>query len=185
MAMRRTNSAPRPLDPPRLERLALRYVERFATTQARLAAYLTRKIRERGWEEDAGDPAAVTENVAERMVALGYVDDLAFGEARAASMTRRGLGARRVQATLKAAGLDSESLDAILPGVEQQAGRAALKLARRRRIGPYAAEPADRALRERHAAVLIRGGHAPALAWRIAAMPPGDPDADPLGDDFG
>ncbi|KTW08260.1 RecX family transcriptional regulator, partial [Sphingomonas sanguinis] len=32
-----------------LERLALRYVERFATTEGKLVDYLTRKLRERGW----------------------------------------------------------------------------------------------------------------------------------------
>ncbi|HYZ48955.1 MAG TPA: RecX family transcriptional regulator, partial [Sphingomonas sp.] len=38
-----------PLDAPALERFALRYVERYATTRARLADYLSRKLRERGW----------------------------------------------------------------------------------------------------------------------------------------
>ena len=37
-----------PLDQPALERAALRYVERYATTRAKLVAYLTRKLRERG-----------------------------------------------------------------------------------------------------------------------------------------
>jgi hypothetical protein len=45
----------RPLDPLEradLERFALRYVERYATTRGRLADYLKRKIRERGWGEE-------------------------------------------------------------------------------------------------------------------------------------
>ena len=45
-----------PLDRAALERLALRYVERFATTRGRLTDYLKRKIRERGWDGDAGRP---------------------------------------------------------------------------------------------------------------------------------
>ena len=64
--------------------MALRYVERFATTRGKLAAYLSRKIRERGWAGEPIDPAIV----AERMATLGYVDDRLFAEARARSLAR-------------------------------------------------------------------------------------------------
>ena len=73
---------PTPLDPARLERLALRYVERFATTRAKLRRYLERKLRERGWGADAAPDTAA---LVERMAALGYVDDAAFAEARVAA----------------------------------------------------------------------------------------------------
>src|SRR3546814_14114701 len=90
----------KPLDAAALDRLALRYVERFATTRAKLAAYLARKIRERGWAGARVEPA----EVASRRAALGYVDDRAFAEARAHSMTRRGLGGRRVAGAARVAG---------------------------------------------------------------------------------
>ena len=53
-----------PLDAAALDRIALRYVERFATTRARLADYLRRKIRERGWDGEPVDPAAIAERFA-------------------------------------------------------------------------------------------------------------------------
>ena len=62
--MPRSRASPKPLDAAALERLALRYVERFATTRGKLTAYLTRKIRERGWTGEAADPAALAEFVA-------------------------------------------------------------------------------------------------------------------------
>src|SRR4051794_6922110 len=39
----------RPLDERSLEERAIAYVGRYATTRARLAAYLQRKLTERGW----------------------------------------------------------------------------------------------------------------------------------------
>ena len=67
------------------DRLALRYVERFATTRGRLADYLSRKLRERGWTgEAAPDPAAV----AERMAGRGYVDDRGYAAMKGAALTR-------------------------------------------------------------------------------------------------
>jgi len=164
-----------PLDASALDRLALRYVERYATTRAKLAAYLARKIRERGWDGAPADPEAV----AERMAALGYVDDRAFAEARAAAMGRRGLGARRVREALRFAGIEDEDRDALGPALEADATRAALTFARRRRIGPYARDAAERDLRERQIGAMVRAGHSPALARRIANMLPGD-DAEAL-----
>lgn len=160
-----------PLNSTALERLALRYVERYATTRARLAAYLARKIRERGWE---GDAPADPRSLAERLAGLGYVDDRAFAEARAAAMARRGLGARRVGQALRFAGIGEEDAEAVAPAIAAEAGASALAFARRRRIGPFAREAPDRQGRERQVAAMVRAGHAPALAWTIARMAPGD-----------
>lgn len=164
---------PPPLDAAGLERLALRYVERFATTRARLADYLARKIRERGWQGEPADPAAL----AERLASLGYIDDRAFGEARAAAMLRRGLGRRRIGGALRAAGIGEDDAAAIAPAINAGALAAALAFARRRRIGPFAIAIADRPAREKQVAAMIRGGHDLDLSRKIAAMAPGqDPE---------
>jgi regulatory protein len=158
-----------PLDQGKLDRLALRYVERFATTRGRLADYLRRKIRERGWEGEPADPDAL----AERMAELGYVDDRAFAEARARAMGRRGLGARRVADALRHARVQPEDAEAVAPEVEERGPEAALAFARRKRIGPFATEPADRDLRARQLAAMARAGHGYDLARRIVDLPPG------------
>ena len=81
--LRAEKRPPKPLDARRLNDLALHYVARFATSAAKLADYLRRKLRERGWEgEGEPDVAALTAN----FVAAGYIDD-------AASPT----GSRRIQ----------------------------------------------------------------------------------------
>lgn len=159
-----------PLTPESLDRLALRYVERFATSQAKLSDYLRRKIRERGWDGPTADPEAV----AARMAALGYVDDRAFAEARARSMARRGLGARRVAQAFHAAGIAAEDADAVAPEIEESALDAALTLARRKRIGPFAAAVPDRAMREKQLAQMVRGGHDFTLSRRIVNLAPGE-----------
>jgi regulatory protein len=56
---------PPPLNDERLRGLALHYVGKYATTKGKLATYLTRKIRERGWEgERRTDIAALVEQFA-------------------------------------------------------------------------------------------------------------------------
>lgn len=164
-----------PLDRSALERLALRYVERYATTRGRLIAYLRRKIRERGWEGEAADP----EGLAAKMADLRYIDDRAFAEAKAGAMGRRGLGARRIGEALRHDGIEADDAEAVAPVIEADVRSSALAFARRKRIGPWARELPDPKGREKQVAAMVRAGHAPSLAWKIARMAPGD-DAETL-----
>lgn len=145
----------RPLDPARLDELALAYVARFATSAGKLSDYLARKLRERGWEGDvAPDPAEVVE----RMVRAGYVDDAAYARAKGAGLLRRGYGERRVEQALRAAGID-EDLRHDLRASEGERRRAALALARKRGFGPFGRDLPDRALRQKQIAAMLRAGH--------------------------
>lgn len=166
-----------PLDQAALERLALRYVERFQTTRAKLIRYLDDKVRMRGWAGDRGPDAA---GIAERFAELGYIDDRAFAEAKAGAMTRRGLGAARVRGALRHAGIGEEDSAAVEPVLEDGAAGAALAFARRKRFGPWAAVPADRPLREKQIAAMVRGGHGFALARALVELAPGADPADAL-----
>ena len=159
-----------PLDATALDRLALRYVERFATSRGKLTEYLARKLRERGWDGDAVDPASV----AERMAVLGYVDDLGFAEARVRSLSRRGFGGRRVAQALQEARIGEEDARAALEPVAGTALDTALAFARRKRIGPFGMQTPDPKLRERQMAAMIRAGHGYALARRIVDAAAGD-----------
>lgn len=146
---------PKPLDSARLEELALAYVARFATSRAKLEAYLRRKLRERGWADEGEPPVAA---LADRFVDAGYIDDAAYARAKSGSLLRRGYGARRVAQALHAAGIPEEIRVDTQPreGAERQA---ALAMAQKRGFGPFSAEPPDRARREKQLAAMLRAGH--------------------------
>src|SRR6476469_10598451 len=127
-----------PLDAEGLERLGLFYAGRYGTTRAKLADYLRRKLRERGWADPGAPPV---EALVERFARLGYVDDAAFAHAKTGALLRRGYGTRRVTQALKAAGIEEEDLAPAREEAESGALDAALRFARRRRIGPYAQVP--------------------------------------------
>ena len=161
-----------PLDKGRLDELALAYVGRFATSRAKLRSYLQRKVRERGWNGDQpADPGAV----AERLAGLGYVDDRAFAAMKGRALTARGYGAGRVGAALRAAGIAEDDGAEARKAAEAAADASALRFAKRRRIGPYAAVAAsDRAVRDKAVAAMLRAGHRIDIARRIIAMRPGE-----------
>lgn len=148
-------SAPSPLNSARLHELALSYVARFATSATRLERYLRRKLHERGWEGDSpADPVAL----AARFVELGYVDDAAFARAKSSGLLARGYGGRRVNQALGEAGIDEDIRREVAPG-EAAARAAALKLAQRRRFGPFGQQAPDRPTREKQLAAMLRAGH--------------------------
>ena len=167
---RNRNTSSRPaLDRSALNGLALHYVGRYATTEAKLARYLLRKIAERGW---AGEEAPPIAEIVQYCADSGYVDDRGFAEMRASGLSRRGYGPRRIDQALMGAGIGGEDRAAVIPTLDAFA--AADMFARKRRIGPYAAEPAnaDRACKQ--IAAMLRAGHDYALARRFVDSAPGD-----------
>ncbi len=151
----RQKRAFRPLNPSILEELALAYVARFAISEAKLRSYLRRKLRERGWESDEEPPV---EELVERYVSLGYVDDKSFARAKAAGLQRRGYGPRRVEQALGAAGIEPDIRDELRMG-EAAARKAALAMVRKRGFGPFGMDCPDRKQREKQIAALLRAGH--------------------------
>jgi regulatory protein len=165
-----------PLDEEALERLGLFYAGRYATTRSKLAAYLARKVRERGWD---GPGPAPLERLVERFADLGYVDDRAFASARSAALTRRGYGARRVDQALRSAGIGDEDGEAARAEAREGAWAAALRFAERKRIGPFAEARPDRQGRDKAAGAMIRAGHPAGLVRRLLDAAPGEiPESD-------
>jgi regulatory protein len=161
-----------PLDQARLNELALAYVGRFATTRAKLRIYLKRKVHERGWE---GAGNADVEALAQRFADQGYVDDEAYALAKSRSMTSRGYGLRRVEQSLRAAGVIEDDAGPAREYANEDKVEAALRFAERRRLGPFSSEVADRPGKERAIATMIRAGHDFGLSRKILDIPPGEP----------
>ncbi|WP_240504596.1 regulatory protein RecX [Tsuneonella mangrovi] len=182
-ARKRRNS--RPLDPQKLEELALSYVARFATSAGKLRSYLVRKLCERGWD---GGMEPDLDAIIARFVDAGYVDDAAWARAKSGGLLNRGYGPRRVAQALAAGGIAEEIREETGPD-EAAARRAVLTLARRRRFGPWGASPLDRPQREKQIAAMVRAGHgfdaaravvdAPSIAlaedWAAEAEEPDNP----------
>jgi regulatory protein len=153
---RAERAAPPPLDGPALEALALAYVARFATSTGKLADYLKRKLRERGWAEDV--PADIP-GIAARLAERGYVNDAGYAQAQGEGLRRRGYGARRIDSALDHAGI-APALRVAARGSETERRHAALAFARRKRIWPFAsARAGDPATRQKHMAAFLRAGH--------------------------
>lgn len=186
-----SDDAGAPPDRAQLREAALSYLARYASTQAGLARVLDRRIdtwaRKMGSRYQTGeqDRAAVASAVSAAKVLVrevvatltqaGAVSDAAFAEMRASSLRRAGRSHRAVAAALAAKGVDPETARDAL-GNEAVGGAAAeltaaVRLTRKRRIGPFrAGEPPDPPGRLRELAILARAGFAQPVARQALGM---------------
>lgn len=156
--------------------MALHYTGRYATTRAKLATFLRRKLRERGWDGD--DPPDV-EAIISRFAELHYVDDAGFASMKGAALTRRGYGIRRVGEQLRAAGVEENDRQPALDEAASERWAAAQTFARRKRLGPYATTPIAPEQRNKAVAAFLRAGHDYTTARRWIDAAPGEmPDRD-------
>lgn len=158
---RREKRPPVPLDPQKLNDLALHYVARFASSRAKLESYLTRKLRERGWAGDDGEGQAGPHiaALADRLVELGYVDDGEYARMKGRSLGARGYGGRRVAEALHHAGIAEADRAPVLDDARARRWESALRYARRKRFGPYGGTLPDRDQQRKQMASMLRAGH--------------------------
>lgn len=160
-----------------LENAALYYLERFATSAANLRAVLMRKVlksaRYHGTDPTQGE--AWVDALIARFCASGLLDDRAYGAARVATLRRRGNSARAIRAKLMQKGVDGAIIEAALDShgrdegarPEEEELAAAVRLARRRRLGPFAPADVRAARRDRDLAALARAGFSYDVAHRV------------------
>lgn len=161
---------------------ALDYLARYAATEAGVRRVLERRVdrwaRRASMDADtetvaaqAAAARATVRDVVARLVAAGAVNDAAYAESRARSLTRAGRSRRATAAHLAAKGVDAETARSVLPEDAGTELAAALVLARKRRIGPFRRGAApDDAARRRELGVLARAGFAQDVARRALAM---------------
>jgi regulatory protein len=160
-----------------LERAALFYLERFATSAENLRRVLMRRVESsvhfHGTDHEAG--AALVDDLVVRYLASGLLDDRAYAEGRVRTMRRRGSSARLIRLKLRQKGVADDVVAGALAdhaedGTDPEAAAAAA-LARRRRLGPFR-PPAEREeKREKDLAALARAGFSYDMARRVIEAP--------------
>lgn len=150
---------PRQVTPAYLQRAALAYLERYASSAENLRRVLRRKVDKR-CRLRGEDPAALHEMIDEvvaKSLRIGLVDDTRYAQARVATLRRRGGSARAIQAKLSAKGIDRTTIAAALEGEDGDEDQAARAFARRRKLGPF--RPGERApYRDKDLASMARAG---------------------------
>jgi regulatory protein len=194
---KRKKRTPRKVTPKYLDNAALYYLSRYATSAENLKRVMMRKInrsaKHHGTEVEDG--AALLEAMIARYLDSGLLDDGAYAKTRAASLHRRGNSARVITGKLRQKGVGNDDIDAALHALGEEDPdpelAAAVMLAKRRRLGPFATKEPTRGedgprarggvprspqgpdretikdTREKHLAALARAGFSYDIARRV------------------
>jgi len=165
---------PRKITPERLANIALHYLERYASSSENLRRVLERRVFKASYfHEDLDTEVAKgwVDNLIGRYQNAGLLNDLTYAETRARSLMTRGTAARVIRMKLREKGVDADTIERALKALVDDHPEpelaAAIKLARRRRLGPYA-DPAKReGKKDRDLAAMARAGFSYDMARRI------------------
>jgi regulatory protein len=134
-----------------LERWALSYLARYASSAATLRRVLLRRAQRRLAANDGAKLRAVDgliDGLVERYRATQLINDAAYAAARVRRDVARGRSLRHIAADLAQKGIArdeaDEALDALRQGGSDPDLAAAVAFARRRHLGPFGGPPVDR-----------------------------------------
>jgi regulatory protein len=123
-----------------LERWALHYLGRYASSAENLRRVLTRRVR-RHSPQTAPQVASLINALVARYRKSGLLDDAAYAAGRVQSLHRRGDSLQAIRARLATKGVAASDVAEAVSGLRSAAADpdlgAACAFARRRRLGPY------------------------------------------------
>jgi len=164
-----TKVSDREIGPERLERWALGYLGRYASSAENLRRILMRRVRRQS-PEAAPQAKPLIEALVARYRESGLLDDTAYAAGRMQSLHRRGDSLRSIRARLAANGVAAAVVADAVSDLRADAPdpdlAAACAFARRRRLGPFRRAAKDPA---RELATFARAGFGRGVAEAVLA----------------
>lgn len=173
---RREKKPPKKISADYLYNSGLYYLQRFPASAGHFRAVMMRKVDKscrHHKDQDRETCARLVDDLVARFVDMGLLNDTGYARGMVTSLRRRGLSQRAIEAKLSAKGLKRDQIAAALSEHADDRPKsevellAALRLARRKRIGPFAANT-ERA--ERDMAALARGGFSYDIVSKVMDM---------------
>lgn len=149
------------ITPQRLKNIGLYYLKRFESSVENLRSVLRRRINAYARENPEWNKQEAygwAEEVLSEFERLHYLDDSRYAEIKVRSYLNSGKPARYIETKLKAKGINAAEIAEILAEHEYNPLEMALKLAKRKKIGPYRAAESRREFRQKDMATLVRAG---------------------------
>ena len=145
----------------RLKNIALYYLQRFETTQAKLREVLKRRVDNYAFYFPEFDRAAAyvwIEEILQDCVRYQYIDDTRFAKLKIQDYLNAGKSEKYIRLKMAEKGVDETVVDEILASQNFNPFENALKLARKKHIGPFRQEKNKSDYFQKDMAVLARAG---------------------------
>lgn len=150
------------ITPQRLKNIALYYLKRFETSEYNLRSVLKRRIDDYAYQNKEFDKKEAykwLDDLIGDFVRIGYVNDERYTEIKVRTYLSAGKSPRYILNKLKEKGIDEDLANKLLYEQEFNPFESAMKLAKKKKIGPYCEdENLRKERRNKDMGVLIRAG---------------------------
>lgn len=169
----RVRKAPKKITESYLHNAGLHYLQRFSTGTENFRRVMMRKVDRscrHHKDQSREDCAAMIEALIEKFARSGLLNDADYTRAAVASLRRRGESRRAIEARLRAKGLPADEIRKNLQTEDSADAefKAALRFARRRRLGPFSTgKPKEH---DKQMAAFARAGHEYEVAAKILKL---------------
>lgn len=185
---RKTKRTPRKITKTYLHNAGIYYLERFAASKNHFKVVMLRKVKRSCMvhiDQDYDECAQMVDAVADKFVELGLLNDDLYTNGMVNSLRRKGLSRNAILNKMQMKGIDRDkSLFALqkLDGIDHETEKdaemnAALKLARKKKLGPYAIKEVDI---KKALGVFARAGYSYDIAKSVLDMKEEDLEYPPL-----
>jgi regulatory protein len=166
---------PRKITRSYLENAGAYYLERFPASIMQFKKVMGQKI-ERSCkdnpEQERSFCLSLLDEVVEKFVGLGYLNDNSYAQALLHSLQSRGMSRMRILGTLRTKGVDTELIQSIMPAADAEQERsAALRWAKKKRLGPFCLRVRDNDM-QRGMGSLARAGFGYDIAHWVMSLSP-------------
>ena len=150
------------ITPQRLKNIGLYYLKRFESSVENLRSVLQKRVNQYAKENPEFNKQEAyqwVENVLAEFEKLHYLDDDRFTEIKVRHYLSVGKPARYIQNKLREKGITNAQIDEMLDDFGYNPQEMALKLAKRKKIGPFRPDEESRKInRQKDMAALVRAG---------------------------
>ena len=161
----------RKITPQRLKNIALYYLKRFESSVANLRSVLQRRVNDYAYQNkefDRGEAYQWIEDILADFQRYGYLNDSRYAEIKIKDYMSAGKSVRYIKGKMREKGIDEEILSALLEDQEYDEFEAALKLAKKKHIGPFRKdEEASFENRQKDMGTLVRAGFSYDVVQRV------------------
>ena len=161
----------RKITPQRLKNIALYYLKRFESSVANLRSVLQRRVNDYAYQNkefDRGEAYQWIEDILADFQRYGYLNDRRYAEIKIKDYMSAGKSVRYIKGKMREKGIDEEILSALLEDQEYDEFEAALKLAKKKHIGPFRTDEEARfENRRKDMGTLVRAGFSYDVVRRV------------------
>lgn len=161
----------RKITPQRLKNIALYYLKRFESSVANLRSVLQRRVNDYAYQNkefDRGEAYQWIEDILADFQRYGYLNDRRYAEIKIKDYMSAGKSVRYIKGKMREKGIDEEILSALLEDQEYDEFEAALKLAKKKHIGPFRKDEEARfENRQKDMGTLVRAGFSYDVVRRV------------------